>query len=75
MSIQNNKWYCKRCVGIVCNKHCVIGAKEINWIECEQCDEWFHQLCVAITDKKYTKLNSTNEKWYCFGCSNERLEQ
>ncbi len=72
----NTKWYCINCIRIDCKK-CNVdvdeSCDELLWIQCNQCNEWFHQLCMGISDKQYKELNDSKEKWYCFKCSNNRL--
>ncbi len=52
-----------------------IDAKDILWLECDECDKWYHKICMGISDEKYKNLQDSEEKWYCFGCSNNFLEK
>lgn len=36
-----------------------------NWIQCDQCDKWFHQGCVGITPEN---MPQENDKYYCPNC-------
>ncbi|KAM7291916.1 hypothetical protein ISCGN_025214 [Ixodes scapularis] len=36
---------------------------------CDACDRWSHRACVYVSLPEYRKLSSSNDLWYCLGCS------
>lgn len=48
---------------------CVCGSteltgpdgEELDWVECDACDNWYHWTCVGFDPKKYKK----GKKFYC----------
>ncbi|KAL5014006.1 hypothetical protein ScPMuIL_008276 [Solemya velum] len=49
------------CAAIKCLKP--IGD-EVNWVQCDRCEEWFHLLCVGLGDDEITE----DEEYECFRC-------
>lgn len=47
----------------------VIG--EVNWVQCDRCEEWFHLLCVGLAEDEV----SEEEEYECFKCKQGRGEQ
>ena len=46
----------------VCQKPYVVETEEIeDWIECENCEVWFHFVCVGVKEEP--------EHFLCRGCS------
>ena len=39
----------------------------INWICCEECDRWYHSVCVGLEDKSEIDIN--NMDYICAECS------
>ena len=39
-------------------------ANEISWVQCDQCQQWFHLLCVGLTTESVQKIDS----YSCFPC-------
>ena len=39
------------------------GSPMIGWIQCDDCDGWYHWVCVGISQKP-----SDNEDWFCQKC-------
>lgn len=34
------------------------SSDEVDWVQCDTCEQWYHNLCVGITAKKATELDS-----------------
>ena len=43
---------------------CFLG-EEVNWVQCDRCEQWFHMLCVGLAEEDI----SENEDYICFNCS------
>lgn len=41
------------------------ASEEVDWVQCDTCEQWYHNLCVGITAKKATELDS----YICPYCS------
>lgn len=39
--------------------------KQSDWIQCDQCDKWFHIICVGLTPDT---IPDQNDKYYCPNC-------
>ena len=39
-------------------------GEEVNWVQCDGCEEWFHLLCVGLAEDEV----SENEDYMCFRC-------
>jgi len=44
---------------------------EVNWVQCDKCEEWFHLLCVGLAEDEV----SEEEEYECFKCKQGRGEQ
>ncbi|XP_064633580.1 lysine-specific demethylase 5A-like isoform X2 [Lineus longissimus] len=49
------------CAAVNCLKP--IG-EEVNWVQCDKCELWFHLLCVGLAENEI----SENEDYVCFSC-------
>jgi len=43
----------------------VIG-EEVNWVQCDRCEAWYHLLCVGLGEEEITE----DEEYECFKCKN-----
>lgn len=43
----------------------VVG-EEVNWVQCDRCEEWYHLLCVGLGTDEVTE----DEEYECFKCKN-----
>jgi len=43
-------------------------AGEVNWVQCDRCEEWFHLLCVGLAEDEV----SEEEEYECFNCKQQR---
>ena len=34
------------------------SSDEVDWVQCDNCEQWYHNLCVGITAEKATELDS-----------------
>ena len=39
-------------------------GEEVNWVQCDRCEQWFHLLCVGLGEDEV----SENEDYVCFNC-------
>ena len=63
-SDESGVWICP-----ICNQEDPPRArKNVNWIGCDQCDVWAHDLCLAIGS--WLKIRS--QTWICPQCSIEQ---
>ena len=46
---------------------CVSVGDEVNWVQCDTCEQWFHLLCVGLGEDEV----AGNEEYQCFMCKNE----
>ncbi|CAG2202051.1 unnamed protein product [Mytilus edulis] len=37
-------------------------------IQCDECDLWIHTRCTSVDNTTYTKLQNTNDQWFCQNC-------
>lgn len=44
---------------------------EVNWVQCDRCEEWFHLLCVGLAEDEV----SEEEEYECFKCKQGRGQQ
>lgn len=42
----------------------VIAGDEVNWVQCDTCELWFHLLCIGLGEDEV----SENEDYVCFSC-------
>jgi hypothetical protein len=40
-------------------------GKEVNWVQCDRCELWFHLLCVGLAANQV----SENEDYHCYKCT------
>lgn len=53
----------ENCSAIKCLKP---TGEEVNWVQCDRCEEWYHLLCVGLGDDEVTE----DEEYECFKCKN-----
>ncbi|XP_022330439.2 lysine-specific demethylase 5A-like isoform X4 [Crassostrea virginica] len=51
------------CAAIKCLKP---TGEEVNWVQCDRCEEWYHLLCVGLGTDEVTE----DEEYECFKCKN-----
>ncbi|XP_062579329.1 lysine-specific demethylase 5A-like isoform X3 [Saccostrea cucullata] len=51
------------CAAIKCLKP---TGEEVNWVQCDRCEEWYHLLCVGLGADEVTE----DEEYECFKCKN-----
>ncbi|XP_021966599.1 lysine-specific demethylase lid isoform X2 [Folsomia candida] len=39
-------------------------GSEVNWVQCEECNKWYHYICVGLNKKAVQKM----ERYECFRC-------
>ena len=45
------------------------GTSDNISIQCDNCNEWYHQFCIKMSKREVEFLNQSNEvKWFCFRC-------
>lgn len=44
----------------------VVSGEEVNWVQCDRCEEWYHLLCVGLGTDEVTE----DEEYECFKCKN-----
>ena len=59
------------CAAIVCNITSMPDGKIIRWVQCDNCDEWFHNHCVSLGAIKMITL--INLSLYVIGAFNNLL--
>ncbi|XP_056001386.1 lysine-specific demethylase 5A-like isoform X2 [Ostrea edulis] len=52
------------CAAIKCLKP---TGEEVNWVQCDRCEEWYHLLCVGLGADEVTE----DEEYECFKCKNQ----
>ena len=61
---------CQICQGT--EENCIVGigiglkvkSTQINWIQCDKCDQWSHMECVGIAENEIEE----DTDWYCTDC-------
>lgn len=48
--------------------HCILG-QEVDWIQCDSCNKWFHMLCVGVDKTKF----ADEEDYACRLCEDKRV--
>ncbi|KAK3610530.1 hypothetical protein CHS0354_008964 [Potamilus streckersoni] len=43
---------------------CLKPTGEVNWVQCDRCEEWFHLLCVGLAEDEVTE----DKDYECFRC-------
>ena len=54
------------CTAIVCNITSMPDGKTIRWVQCDNCDEWFHDNCVSLGEQSDNYIDK--RKFICDGC-------
>jgi len=44
------------------------SGEEVNWVQCDGCQQWFHLLCVGLAEDEV----SENEDYICFQCREKK---
>lgn len=44
-------------------------AVDVEMIECDACNDWFHYKCVNITAQQAANIAATGQQWYCPNCA------
>lgn len=44
----------------------LVSGEEVNWVQCDRCEEWYHLLCVGLGTDEVTE----DEEYECFKCKN-----
>ncbi|KAK3104094.1 hypothetical protein FSP39_024364 [Pinctada imbricata] len=44
-------------------------GEEVNWVQCDRCEEWYHLLCVGLSSEEITE----DEEYECFKCKNKNI--
>ncbi|XP_060607947.1 lysine-specific demethylase 5A-like isoform X1 [Ruditapes philippinarum] len=52
-------------------RKCLKPTGEVNWVQCDRCEEWFHLLCVGLAEDEV----SEEEEYECFSCKQGRGQQ
>lgn len=52
-------------------KKCLKPTGEVNWVQCDRCEEWFHLLCVGLAEDEV----SEEEEYECFNCKQGRGQE
>ncbi|XP_052282476.1 lysine-specific demethylase 5A-like isoform X2 [Dreissena polymorpha] len=47
---------------------CLKPTGEVNWVQCDRCEEWFHLLCVGLAEDEVNE----EEEYECFNCRQGR---
>ena len=50
-----------------CSVTYVVVGDEVNWVQCDTCEQWFHLLCVGLAEDEV----AGNEDYMCFICKND----
>ncbi|XP_052780089.1 lysine-specific demethylase 5A-like isoform X2 [Mya arenaria] len=50
---------------------CLKPTGEVNWVQCDRCEDWFHLLCVGLAEDEV----SEEEEYECFNCKQGRGQQ
>lgn len=41
----------------------------MNWVQCEECEKWYHYICVGLNKKAVQKM----ERYECFRCKDVEM--
>ena len=76
LSNSSESWMCTTCIireqrqqsTCTCG-HChrPVGSNH-RGVCCDQCNQWFHAICVSITENEYARLSNSIENWICTTC-------
>ena len=54
---------------IVWKRYCGFASgTEVNWVQCDRCEEWFHLLCIGMGEDEI----SEHEDYVCYKCKSGR---
>lgn len=45
---------------------CFVADESIGWVQCEQCQLWFHFICIGVDPKELADAD-----YYCFACESK----
>ncbi len=66
-SYDNNYYYLLYVLYIFFNN----TGTEVNWVQCEECNKWYHYVCVGLNKKAVQKL----ARYECFRCNAEEIKE
>ncbi|XP_052059486.1 lysine-specific demethylase 5A-like isoform X1 [Mytilus californianus] len=61
MLVDDNEDDADNCAAIKCLKP---TGEEVNWVQCDHCEEWYHLLCVGLASEEVKE----DEDYKCFKC-------
>ena len=73
-SASSSEDHCKVCNGTEENRLVGVGLglrivdEEVDWVQCDKCDSWYHLLCLEIDDPE-----DIVDEWVCPECTNVTL--
>ena len=50
--------------GTILQLNIVFDGDNLNWIQCDICDKWYHYICVGLDEME----NFDEEEWMCPNC-------
>ena len=51
----------------ITKRNVTVVGDEVNWVQCDTCEQWFHLLCVGLAEDEV----AGNEDYMCFICKND----
>ena len=54
------------CAAVNCNITSMPDRKNIRWVQCDNCDEWFHNHCVSLGEQSDDYIDKL--KFICDSC-------
>ena len=51
----------------ITKRNVTVAGDEVNWVQCDTCEQWFHLLCVGLAEDEV----AGNEDYMCFICKND----
>lgn len=47
----------------------LVAGTEVNWVQCDRCEEWFHLLCIGLGEDEI----SESEDYVCYKCRRSKF--